>query len=319
MQQRRDTPMQQLQFGWHMPSYPVDGSSGPAFVEQIHQVLRRIQPYFDSVWVDDHMFPGATWVTDDTPYLECLTTIAYLATVHPTLKFGASVVSQSFRNPALLAKMTANLQLLTGGRFLFDIGAGWMEAEYRAYNFDFPTAAARIDQMEEAIQIVKLLWTKSSASFAGTHYRIENAVCAPRPDPIPPIMIGGGGEQKTLRVVARYADWWNYPGGTSENYAHKLDVLRQHCEAVGRNYDDIVKTWSPEVIALGETEAEAQRIADASPLKKDVIVGTPAQVAEQLQAFVELGVERLIVRIVDFPQSAGVELFAQEVIPLLRR
>ncbi len=310
--------MDQLQFGWHMPSYPLDGSSGSTFVNQIHEILQRIQPHFDSVWVDDHMFPGVSWLSNDTPYLECLTTIAYLATVHPSLKFGAGVLSQSYRNPALLAKMTANLQLLTGGRFLFGIGAGWMEEEYGAYNFDFPTASVRIDQMEEAIQIIKLMWTESSPSFAGTYYRIENASCAPRPNPAPPVMIGGGGEQKTLRVVARYADWWNYPGGTLENYAHKLDVLRRHCQEVGRNYDEIIKTWSPEVIAIAETEAEAHRIAEASPLKKDVIVGAPPQVAEQLKAFVDLGVERLIVRIVDFPSTAGVDLFAREVMPLLR-
>jgi len=310
--------MHEVQFGWHMPSYPWDGSSGSAFVGQIHQILQRLQPQFDSVWVDDHMFPGVSWVSNDTPYLECLTTIAYLATIHPSLKFGASVVSQSYRNPALLAKMTANLQLLTGGRFLFGIGAGWMKEEYQAYNFDFPKASARVDQMEEAIQIIKQMWTKSPASFAGTYYCIEDAYCAPLPDPVPPLMIGGGGEQKTLRVVARYADWWNYPGGTLESYAHKLDVLRQHCQTVGRNYDEIIKTWSPEVIAIGETEAEANRIAEASPLKKDVLVGTPVQIAEQLQAFVDLGVERLIVRIVDFPSTAGVYLFAQAVIPLLR-
>ncbi len=311
--------MNQLHFGWHMPSYPLDGSSGSTFVNQIHQILQRLQPHFDSVWVDDHMFPGVSWVSNDTPYLECLTTIAYLAGVYPSLKFGAGVLSQSYRNPALLAKMSANLQLLTDGRFLFGIGAGWMKEEYQAYNFDFPAASVRIDQLEEAIQIIKLLWTESSASFAGTYYRIENATCAPRPNPLPPIMIGGGGEQKTLRMVARYADWWNCPGGTLENYAHKLDVLRQHCQAVGRNYDEIVKTWSPEVIAIAETEAEAYRIAEASPLKKDVIVGTPQQVAEQLQGFVDLGVERLIVRIVDFPSTAGVDLFSQEVIPLLLR
>jgi alkanesulfonate monooxygenase SsuD/methylene tetrahydromethanopterin reductase-like flavin-dependent oxidoreductase (luciferase family) len=267
--------------------------------------------------VDDHVLPGSSWTSNDTPYLECLTTIAHLATAHPALNFGTSVLCQSYRNPALMAKMTANLQLVTGGRFLFGIGAGWMEEEYRAYNFPFPSASDRVDQMEEAVQIVKLLWTEAPVSFAGTHYHIENAYCAPRPNPVPPIMIGGGGEQKTLRVVARHADWWNIPGGTVENYAHKLDVLRRHCDAERRNYDDIVKTWSPEAIALASTEAEARKLADASLYKKDVIIGTPTQVAEELRAFVALGVERLIVRLVDFPDMSNVELFAREVIPLL--
>jgi alkanesulfonate monooxygenase SsuD/methylene tetrahydromethanopterin reductase-like flavin-dependent oxidoreductase (luciferase family) len=310
--------VRELQIGWHMPSFPVDGSTGPTFIEHIQQMLQHLPPHFDAVWVDDHLFPGFPGLSGDTPYLECLTTIASLAALHPTLRFGASVVCQSYRNPALLAKMTANLQLLTGGRFLFGLGAGWMEEEYRAYNFDFPEASRRIDQLEETIQIVRRMWTEVAASFAGTYYRIDNAYCAPRPNPIPPLLIGGGGERKTLRVVAQYADWWNLPGGTAANYAHKLAVLRQHCQAVGRNYEDIVKTWSAEAIAVAETEAEAQRIAAASPYKQDVLIGTPAQVAEQLQAFVDLGVEYLIVRVVDFPATAGVDLFAREVLPRLR-
>jgi len=311
--------IRELQFGWHMPSCPVDGSTPALFVEQVQQMLQHIQPHFDSVWVDDHVIPGAAWLPSETPYLECLTTIAFLASAYPALMFGASVLCQSYRNPALMAKMTANLQWLTGGRFLFGIGAGWMEEEYQAYNFAFPQASVRVDQMEEVLQIVKKLWTEAPASFTGHYYQIDKAYCSPRPNPVPPIMIGGGGEQKTLRVVARYADWWNLPGGTAENYAHKLEVLRQHCQAVGRSYDDIIKTWSPEAIAIAETEAAAHHIAEASPYKKDVIIGTPTQIAEQLQVFVALGVERLIVRIIDFPSMMGMELFVQEVIPLLRR
>jgi alkanesulfonate monooxygenase SsuD/methylene tetrahydromethanopterin reductase-like flavin-dependent oxidoreductase (luciferase family) len=310
--------MTDLRFGWHMHSFPVDGSSGPQFLQQIHQTLDRVQPYFDSVWVDDHMWPWARFQAEDTPYLECMTTIAYFAAAYPSLQFGTSVLSQSYRNPALLAKMVANLQLLTGGRFLFGIGAGWMEEEYRAYNFDFPRPAVRIAQLDEALQVVKKLWTESPASYEGKYYRIQDAYCEPRPDPLPPILIGGGGEQLTLRVVARHADWWNIPGGSLDNYAHKLAVLRRHCDAVGRNYHEIVKTWSAEAVAVASTEEEARRIAAASPYRNNPIVGTPAQVAEQLQAFVDLGVTYLIVRVVDFPDTAGIELFAQEVMPLLR-
>jgi len=237
--------MHQLKCGWHMHSFPVDGSSGPAFLDQIHQTLQTIHPYVDSVWVDDHLMPWATWQPNDTPYLECLTTIAYFAAAYPTLQFGASVLCQSYRNPALLAKMAANLQLLTGGRLIFGIGAGWMEEEYRAYNFDFPSPAVRLAQLEEAIQLVKRLWTESPASFAGSHYRIDNAYCEPRPNPIPPLLIGGGGEQLTLRAVAKYADWWNIPGGTVANYARKLNILRQHCAAVGRDY---TSTASPKSV-----------------------------------------------------------------------
>jgi alkanesulfonate monooxygenase SsuD/methylene tetrahydromethanopterin reductase-like flavin-dependent oxidoreductase (luciferase family) len=309
--------MSELKFGWHMPSFPVDGSSGPAFIDQIRHTLDRIQPHFDSAWVDDHLMPWAEWQSNDTPYLECLTSIAYFAAAYPGLKFGATVLCQSYRNPGLLAKMAANLQLLTRGRFLFGIGAGWMEEEYRAYNFDFPKAPVRIAQLEEAVQTVQKLWTESPASFEGSYYRIQNAYCEPRPDPVPPLLIGGGGERLTLRVVARYADWWNISGGSYDNYAHKLNVLRQHCAAVGRDYDEIVKTWTAEAVAVAETEAEAQRIAAASPYNDDPITGTPDQVAEQFQAFVDLGVRYLIVRLLDFPNTQGIELFAREVMPRL--
>jgi alkanesulfonate monooxygenase SsuD/methylene tetrahydromethanopterin reductase-like flavin-dependent oxidoreductase (luciferase family) len=310
--------MANVQFGWHLHSFPVDGSSGPAFVEQITQVLDVVQHHFASVWVDDHFWPWAPWQADETPYLECMTTIAYFAARYPTLNFGASVLCQSYRNPGLLAKMVANTQLLTGGRFLFGLGAGWMEEEYRAYNFDFPKPAVRLAQLEEVIQIVRALWTETPATFVGHHYRIDNAFLMPKPEPIPPLLIGGGGEQLTLRLVAKYADWWNFPGGTLENYAHKLAVLRQHCDAVGRNYDDIVKTWSAEAVAVGATEAEARHIAAASPYNNQPILGTAEQVAEQLQQFLDLGVSYLIVRLLDFPQTDGLHRFIEEVMPRLR-
>ncbi len=307
-----------LKFGWHLHSFPVDGSNSAAFLDQNRKTLDFVQDHFDSVWVDDHFWPWAKWQADDTPYVECLTTIAYFAARYPKLHFGSSVLCQSYRSPGLLAKMVANLQWLTGGRFLFGLGAGWMEEEYEANDIDFPKPSVRIAQLEETIQIVRKLFTETPASFEGKYYRIKDAFLSPKPDPIPPLLIGGGGEQLTLRVVAKYADMWNIPGGTYENYAHKLGVLRERCAEVGRNFDDIVKTWSAEAIAVAPTEAEARRIAENSPYNNGPIVGTPAQVAEQLQAFVDLGVSYLIVRVLDFPNQAGLKLFVNEVMPQLR-
>ncbi len=307
-----------LQFGWHLPSFPVDGSTPSAFLDQLTTSLDYAQNHFASVWVDDHFWPWATFQADDTPYVECMTTIAYLAARYPKLHFGSSVLCQSYRNPGLLAKMVANLQWLTGGRFIFGIGAGWMVEEYAAFDIDFPKPSVRIAQMEEVIQICQKLWTESPASFEGKYYRIKDAYCSPQPNPLPPLLIGGGGEQLTLRVVAKYADLWNIPGGSYENYAHKLGILREHCTAIGRDYDSIVKTWSAESIALGETEAEAQRILAASPYQNHPIVGDPAQVAAQLQRFIDLGVTYLIVRLIDFPNPAGMELFVNEVMGRLR-
>lgn len=311
--------MPSLRFGWHAPSFPVDGSQRNEFTDQIINTLALIEERFDSVWVDDHFIPWAKYQPDDTDYLECMSTIAYLAGMFQNIHFGASVLCQSYRNPALLAKMCANLQLFTRGRFIFGIGAGWKADEYAAYNYEFPKASVRIAQMEETIEIARRMWTESPASYQGKYYRIDNAYCEPQPDPVPPILIGGGGEKLTLRVVAKHADMWNIPGSTLANYTHKLNVLRGHCQAVGRNYDDIVKTWSAEVVALGETEAEARRILDATPYTQDEpIVGTPEQVAEQFQAFIDAGVTYIIVRCVDFPNTAGIELFMNEVMPRLR-
>lgn len=309
--------MPNVNFGWHLHSFPVDGSDGPTFIQQIDNTLDYVQHHFDSVWVDDHVWPWAKWQASDTPYLECLTTITHFAARYPTLRFGSSVIGQSYRNPGLLAKTVANIQLLTGGRYLFGVGAGWMVEEYEAYNWDYPKASVRIAQLEETVQIVRKMWTETPASFEGKYYRITDAYLAPKPDPIPPILIGGGGEQLTLRVVAKHADWWNIPGGDLANYAHKLNVLRGHCDAVGRNYDDILKTWSCESIAIAKTEAEAKRIAAESPYDNGPIIGTPAQVAEALQKFVDVGMQYLIVRINDFPKLDGMELFVNEVMPKL--
>lgn len=308
-----------LQFGWHLHSFPVDGSEPGAFRSQLYQTLDAIHADFDSVWVDDHMMPWAVWQSNETPYVECLSTIAHFAALYPKLTFGTSVLCQSYRNPALLAKTVANMQWLTEGRFIFGIGAGWMEPEYRSHNWNFPKASTRIAQMEETIEIARRMWTASPASFEGKYYRIENAYCSPKPEPVPPVLIGGGGEKLTLRVVAKHADMWNINGHTVPEYAHKLAVLRQHCQAVGRNYDDIEKTWSCESLSLAHSEDEARRIAAASPYNIEPVVGTPEQVAAYFQQYVDLGVTTFITRLNDFPNLNGIRLFMEEVIPRLRK
>ncbi len=228
------------------------------------------------------------------------------------------VMCQSYRNPGLTAKMGANLQLMTGGRFILGLGAGWMEEEYLAYGYKFPKASARIAQLDETIQIVRKLWTQTPANFEGEYYHLKDAYCEPKPDPLPPIMVGGGGETPTLRVVAKHADWWNFHQSSPDTYAHKLNVLRSHCETVGRDYNDIVKTYDAEVVAIAETESEARSIAEATPYQDNYpIIGTPNQVAEQLHSYIELGVEHIIIRCVDFPSTAGIDLFSQAVIPQL--
>ena len=309
--------MASVDFGWHAPSFPADGSGASAFLEQMNRQLQIMDGHLTSVWVDDHVHPWATFVPSETPATEAVTTLAYFAARYPNFDWGSLVLCQSYRNPALTAKMAASLQWLTDGRFIFGIGAGWLVEEYAAYDWPFPRPAARIRQLEETIEIVKLLWTESPASYEGRYYRIDNAYCHPQPDPPPPIMIGGGGEQLTLRVVAKHADWWNMPGGSPRAYARKLRVLREHCAAVGRDFDEIRKTISLPTIAIHHSEAEARQQAEATPfaMNKDSLVGTPDQVAERLQAYIDVGIDLFQIRLVDFPRTDGMELFIREVLP----
>ncbi|MFQ5793662.1 MAG: LLM class flavin-dependent oxidoreductase [Candidatus Bipolaricaulia bacterium] len=311
-----------VKFGLRIPGFSIDGSRGTVFTDQIVSFLGKLEGKFDSAWICDHFFPWAAFEDPTTDALECMTSLSYLAGRFQGLDFGSIVLCNSYRNPALLAQMGASLQTLSGGRFILGIGAGWKEDEYQAHGYEFPRAAVRIKQLEEGVNIIRRMWTEDDPSFSGEHYRIENAYCRPRPEPVPPIMIGGRGEQLMLRVVAKHADWWNLAAGTAEQFRHKMDVLKSHCNEVGRNFDEIVLTWSTEAVAIAETEAEAERLAQGSPFidigKGEGIIGTPEQVTEAFKRFTDLGVEHFISRFVDFPKTRGAKLFAEQVIPNFR-
>jgi alkanesulfonate monooxygenase SsuD/methylene tetrahydromethanopterin reductase-like flavin-dependent oxidoreductase (luciferase family) len=304
-------------FGWRVPDFPIDGTSYRQFRDQILRNLDVYQESLTSAWIADHFFPWHNAFDQRGATPEGFTHIAYLVGRYPALTFGSIVFSQAYRPPALLAKMGATLQELSGGRFVLGIGAGWKENEYLAYGYDFPPVGVRMDQLEEAVQVIRAMWTQDSPSFHGHYYSIADAYCQPRPDPCPPIMVGGGGKKRTLRITARYADWWNFPGGTVEHYAELLGVLREHCLAVGRDYNTIAKTWASDCVAVAETHEAAQRLAEASPFHQpgSSIVGTPDEVAEQIQRFVDLGVEHFMFRFADFPATHGGSLFAREVLP----
>ena len=315
--------MAELQFGWRMQTFSIDGTPGPRLVEQIEDHLRCLDGHFDAVWIQDHLFPEAAFTPPEWDCVEAWSALAHWAAQFPSYRYGHIVLANSYRPPALLAKMAATTQLLTRGRFILGMGAGWNEPEYRAYNYPYPRAGERIDQLAEAVQLIKAMWADSPATFRGAHYTIENAYANPRPNPAPPIMIGGAGEQKTLRVVARYADWHNMPSTTLDEVGRKLDVLRERCDEVGRDYDSIYKTGSINAIAVAPTRAEAQRIAEGSPFYKPETpsasaVGEPGDVAEQLLRYADLGIRHLIVRFADFPRTDGAMRFVEQVLPLLK-
>lgn len=318
--------MGKISFGWRIPEYPVDGTRGQQFIDQILHSLEKVEESFCSAWLSDHMIPWADWQRPNEDNLEGWTTINFLMGMFKRLSFGHIVLCNSYRNPALLAKMAATLGFLAPGRFTLGIGAGWKKDEYLSYGYEFPTASSRIKALGEGVQIIRKMWTEDVVYFSGKYYNIAGARCDPKPNPVPSIMIGGGGEKLTLRVVASYADWWNCPNLTADEYRHKLNILRRHCEKVGRRYESIKKTWLG-CIAIAKTEDSALKIAKNNPFiaketrfdaLRTTIIGTPERISQRLAQYVELGVEYFIFRFLDFPSMNGIELFSEKVAEEIR-
>ncbi len=265
-----------------------------------YQCIDTIAESFSTLWVEDHLQVNAT---DE---IECLTTLSYLAARYPHLKVGSLVLSQSYRNPALVAKMAANLQNLTGGRLILGLGAGWKEDEYHAYGYPFPPVKERMSQLEEAIQIIRALWTQQPATFEGQYYTIHNAYCMPQPSPHVPLLIGGGGEQRTLAIVARYADWWNFNSCPVDQYANKLAVLQKHCERIGRNIQEITFSYLG-TLSVSDDPTKVQR----NP-QKHYIAGNASAVIHELEQFQALGVRHFMFRALDVD---SLHYFVQNIVP----
>ena len=278
---------------------------------------------YDSIWVYDHFHNVPTPAHEAV--FEAWTTLAALSQQTERVRLGQMVSCQGYRNPTLVAKITSTIDVISGGRLDWGIGAGWYDQEYRAYGYDFPEAKVRIGQLRETVEIVKTMWSEPDATYDGRWYSVAGAQCDPKPvqDPHPPVWIGGGGEQLTLRVVARLADCSNF-GGKPHEWAHKAEVLQQHCKDVGRDYDEIRKTWSPEIF-IRETEAEVAEAGSQSFWGEPVdswtagnLVGTPEQVAEKVQAYIDLGCTGFVPWCSDFPADTTLRLFAEQVMPQFR-
>jgi alkanesulfonate monooxygenase SsuD/methylene tetrahydromethanopterin reductase-like flavin-dependent oxidoreductase (luciferase family) len=292
---------------------PVGLNVWSRLVEHTIPYLDRTVHPFGSIWLPDHVQYGAHRVA------EGWTLFTYALARYPDKQCGHEVLCNSFRSPAHLAKMVATAQALSGGRVVLGIGAGWNAEEYRAYGWPFPPTPVRIAQLAEAIELIRRMWTDSPASYRGEHYAIEGARCEPRPDPVPPVMVGGHGETHLLRVVARHADWWNYPFRDLATYARKQEALKRHCREVGRDYDAIEQVVRVGIL-IGDTEREVERLrADprTRPLADMHVIGTPAQVTETLHRVIAMGARRLTVNFADVPRPEGTWLFAAAVLPHL--
>jgi F420-dependent oxidoreductase-like protein len=249
-----------IKFGLQIPWFSWPGSP-----DNHRGVLRDAartadEAGFDSLWVMDHFFQ-LPMIGDATMEMhEGYTTLGYLAGVTEKITLGTLVTGVTYRYPSMLTKQVTSLDVLSGGRAWLGIGAAWFEREHLGLGVPFPPVRERFERLEEAVQIAKQMWSDDDGPYKGTHYQLEETICSPQPlrKPHPPIMIGGGGEKKTLRLVAKYADACNVAGGPDE-MRHKFDVLKRHCDDVGRDYDEIertIMTLAPSA-EMGMTNARA--------------------------------------------------------------
>jgi alkanesulfonate monooxygenase SsuD/methylene tetrahydromethanopterin reductase-like flavin-dependent oxidoreductase (luciferase family) len=285
-------------------------------MDDVNRLLNYVKGHFASAWMIDHL---------QQEVLEGWTALTYLAALHPELMWGHSVLNQSFRNPALVAKMAASLQFMSGGRFILGMGAGGQAADYLAYGYDFPPGITRVAELDEALHIMKALWTQEQATFEGTHYRVKDAWCEPKPDPTPTIMVGAF-RPKMLRLTARHADWWNVSSTGIEQYRTYLKEFERACEEVGRDPATVRRTWgggcvcAPTAVEVKELAAGRLEMGEEFGYQVDEdFVGTPAQIIEQMQQFVELGVDYFMLDCGGFPKLTTAELLVHEVLPALNR
>lgn len=227
------------------------GSVGMSWPDLLQFWQRADALGYDSCWIPDHFYAGVGDV--DRPCWEAWSVLSAMAVATKRIKIGAMVLGNTFRHPAVVANMAATLDHVSGGRLQLGIGAGWMQVEHDGYGIPLPPPRDRLEMLDEALQVIRLLFREQKATFQGKHYQLNEAICEPKPlqQPHMPIVVGGGGERRTLRVVAKYADEWNGEASPSQ-MAHKIGVLHEHCRAVGRDPGEI------ELGVLLRTELEAE-------------------------------------------------------------
>jgi F420-dependent oxidoreductase-like protein len=271
---------------------------------------------YHSLWLVDHFWNRGI---PDADCLESTALMSAIAARTEKLRIGTLVLCNSFRNPALLAKSLTTIDNVSNGRLEIGLGAGWMDEEYRGYGYDFPPIGTRLRQLEEGLQVMKLLFTEQRANFKGRYYALDEAYNNPKSvqKPHPPITIGGSGEQVMLKIVAKHADRWNCPAGY-KSFESKLNVLKDHCKAVRRDINSI-NISEQLLVSLGATAAEVEdkwKIASRlKPFSLTGIKGTPAQIVDQLHDRVRKGISFFTVMFGDFGPPQTIELFAREVMP----
>jgi len=299
-----------IEFGCVLPQESADYE----FVKEIALECERL--HFNSIWLYDHFFPF--WRKPDEPILECWTTLSALAADTKTLGLGTIVLSNTFRNPAMLAKMAATLDVISKGRLEFGIGAGVCENEHHAYGIPFERPSIRIERLREAVHIIRAMWIDGKCSYNGKYYAVKDAFNNPRPvqKPNPTIWIGGLGN-KVLRVVAELADGCNFWGLDPAEFRRRSSVLEEHCKAVGRKPADLQRSWGGEIL-INENRKEIERFKQKEPTADQYvnsnIVGTPDECLEKINRYVEAGCTYFMLYFPDAAQRKCLRLFAEHVI-----
>jgi F420-dependent oxidoreductase-like protein len=287
-------------FGLQIPNFRHAGGPEAMFDDVCGHAIAAERAGFTSVWVMDHFWQLPALGGPDEPILESYTLLGALAARTERVQLGTLVTGVTYRNPALLAKIVTTLDIISKGRAILGIGAAWYEPEHEGLGFEFPATGERMDRLEEAVQVCRALFREEQPSFEGRYYRITDARNVPRPLQAggPPIMIGGSGERRTLRLVAKYADLCNVSGG-AETLAHKLDVLRRHCADVGRDPAEITTTRLGTLVPTPDPDETARARSFLSGLigddfEEQFIVGEPEDIVPAVERLAATGVDSLI-------------------------
>jgi len=318
-----------MRFGTFVPQGWKGDQNGIPVDEQWDRILSLAglieESGYDSIWVYDHFHTHPVVSQEST--FEAWALMASLAAVTTRARLGQMCTCALYRPPAYLAKVASSIDVISGGRLDVGIGAGWSKGEFAAYGYRYPSDGERLDMLEEAVQVLLAMWTEDEAKFNGEHYTVDGAINRPKPvqQPHPPLWVAGGGEKRTLRIVAKYGDFSNF-GDDIEEFRHKSMVLAGHCEVVGREYDEIGRTCH-RMSVIGRDEADLRRKLDIAAGRRhctpeefaeEHFAATVPQAVEEMGLFVDEGCAEMILYFYDMGEGDSLELFASEVIPQLR-
>jgi F420-dependent oxidoreductase-like protein len=310
-----------LKFGLSLPQGWTMDLAGIKDPVEAYETMTRVaqtadEVGFESAWLVDH-FHTIPHPSQEVTF-ECWTTTAALTRDTKRIRIGQAVTCNGYRNPALLAKMASTVDVMSHGRLNFGIGAGWYEHEYRAYGYEYPEAPERLRLLREAVQVILAMWTQEEAVFEGAYYQVRGAINQPKgvQKPHIPLLIGGGGEKVTLKLVAQFGDACNVSGDL-ETIKHKFAVLKDHCEAVGRDYESIHRT-SATLCSIGETDEQARAKIPAGlrgrPVAAGGVIGNPDTIRKRLAELEAAGVQEVILGFPDVLQLDSLRFFAKEFI-----